>query len=97
MCTREGEGAGRQREKDADAHVVRDPQRGLAIHDEVDLDGVVGPVVVRDARVDRRDLVGKRHGLVRDEVLELARGGLPGEVLEVADAGVAPGEDEDDC
>lgn len=51
---------------------MSDAQRRVGVHDEIDLDRVVGPVVVRDAAVDGRDLVGERHGFVGDEVLQRA-------------------------
>lgn len=79
------------------SHVVRDQEGRLALHDEVDLDHVPRTVVVHDAGIDRLDLVGERHRLVGDQVLEVERGGFAGEVLEVGRAGASPGEDEDDC
>lgn len=75
---------------------MRDQKGRLALHDEVDLDHIPRTVVVHDAGIDGLNLVGKRHRLVGDQVLEVERGGFAGEVLEVGRAGAAPGEDEDD-
>lgn len=76
-------------------HVVRDKQRRLALHDQVDLDDIPRPVVVHDARIDPLDLVRERHRLVGDQVLEVERRGFPGEVLEVRRAGARPRKDQD--